>query len=252
MRKVGIQGLNRQLQTQKQYQAVGQTIASEQMKQMQAQLAIFKQNLEEFAKKHKKDINKNPEFRKYFQDMCSKIGVDPLASNKGFWAEMLGVGDFYYELGVQIIEGCVRTRSSNGGLIEIRELLHYLCEIRPQSAQAICEDDIERSIKKLKVLGNGFNLLNIGSKKMVQSVPCELNTDHTTVLLIAQDKGYVEVLELEKELLWPADRIVNTLDLLLKQGIAWIDVPNVGKQLYWFPSLFGGTLKEWRSNPQSF
>jgi hypothetical protein len=36
--------------------------------------------------------------------MCSKIGVDPLASNKGFWAEMLGVGDFYYELGVQIIE----------------------------------------------------------------------------------------------------------------------------------------------------
>jgi len=25
--------------------------------------------------------------------------VDPLASNKGFWAELLGIGDFYYELG---------------------------------------------------------------------------------------------------------------------------------------------------------
>ena len=38
------------------------------------------------------------------QDMCASIGVDPLASGKGFWSEMLGVGDFYYELGVQIVE----------------------------------------------------------------------------------------------------------------------------------------------------
>ena len=34
--------------------------------------------------------------------MCASIGVDPLASSKGFWSEMLGVGDFYYELGVQV------------------------------------------------------------------------------------------------------------------------------------------------------
>lgn len=46
---------------------------------MQEQLKVFKNNLEEFAKKYKKEINKNPEFRKYFADMCSKIGVDPLA-----------------------------------------------------------------------------------------------------------------------------------------------------------------------------
>ena len=26
-------------------------------------------------------------------------GVDPLASNKGFWNDLLGVGDYYYELG---------------------------------------------------------------------------------------------------------------------------------------------------------
>jgi len=32
--------------------------------------------------------------------MCANIGVDPLASNKGFWAELLGIGDFYYELGM--------------------------------------------------------------------------------------------------------------------------------------------------------
>ena len=32
--------------------------------------------------------------------MCEKIGVDPLASSKGLWGEILGLGDFYYELGL--------------------------------------------------------------------------------------------------------------------------------------------------------
>ena len=48
------------------------------------------------------DITRDPAFRAQFHAMCSAAGVDPLASNKGFWAEMLGFGDFYYELGVQI------------------------------------------------------------------------------------------------------------------------------------------------------
>jgi ESCRT-II complex subunit VPS22 len=46
---------------------------------MKEQLVTFKTNLEEFAKKYKNEINKNPVFRKHFQDMCTKIGVDPLA-----------------------------------------------------------------------------------------------------------------------------------------------------------------------------
>lgn len=45
------------------------------------------------------DIKKDAEFRQHFQQMCATIGVDPLASSKGFWSEMLGVGDYYYELG---------------------------------------------------------------------------------------------------------------------------------------------------------
>lgn len=45
------------------------------------------------------DIKKSPAFRAQFHTMCQNIGVDPLASRKGFWAELLGIGDFYYELG---------------------------------------------------------------------------------------------------------------------------------------------------------
>lgn len=37
-------------------------------------------------------------------------------AGKGFWSEMLGVGDFYYELGVQIIEVCLALKHRNGGV----------------------------------------------------------------------------------------------------------------------------------------
>ena len=62
--------------------------------------------------------------------MCASIGVDPLASSKGFWSEMLGFGDFYYELGVQIIEVCMATSHKTGGLMELGELRERLIRSR--------------------------------------------------------------------------------------------------------------------------
>jgi hypothetical protein len=52
-------------------------------------------------RKYKSQIKSDPYFRMQFQTMCEKIGVDPLASSKGIWGELLGLGDFYYELGKQ-------------------------------------------------------------------------------------------------------------------------------------------------------
>jgi len=48
-------------------------------------MAKFKEKLEQFALKHKKDINKNPQLRQEFNQMCAKIGVDPLASKREIW-----------------------------------------------------------------------------------------------------------------------------------------------------------------------
>jgi len=76
--------------------------------------------------KYKNKINSDPEFRHYFHNMCEEVGVDPLASSKGFWADLLGVGDFYYELGVQIIQICLLTRSINGGMITVVDMLNRI------------------------------------------------------------------------------------------------------------------------------
>ncbi|EGG21472.1 EAP30 family protein [Cavenderia fasciculata] len=246
-RGVGIQAIHKANQHQKQLNTVSEQITSEQIKKTNEQLQTFKSNLEEFAIKHKKDIIKNPEFRKHFQDMCSVIGVDPLASNKGFWSQMLGVGDFYYQLAVQIIDVCLRYRSTNGGLIEINTLTDHIRKMRGKAANEISKDDIEVSIAKLKVLGNGFNILKIESKKIVQSVPCELNKDHTDVLINAQhNDGYTSPSILASSLGWSEQRISSVLEVLLNEGMAWIDnqsIQHKGEVIYWFPSLWSSTFE---------
>lgn len=61
-----------------------------------------------------------------------------------------------------------------------------LLNTRGRYGQDITIEDVQTAIKKLKVLGTGFTLLGSGKKQMVQSVPGELNLDHTSLLELAQ------------------------------------------------------------------
>ena len=47
-------------------------------------------------------------------------------------------------------------------------------------------DDLARAIKKLHVMGSGFQILPVGNKRLVQSVPGELSMDHAAALQLAQ------------------------------------------------------------------
>ncbi len=51
---------------------------------------------------------------------------------------------------------------------------------------SLFRDDIIRAIKKLHVLGAGFELIPLQGRQLVQSVPGELNIDHTMLLQSAQ------------------------------------------------------------------
>ncbi|KAG7633101.1 Winged helix DNA-binding domain superfamily [Arabidopsis suecica] len=77
------------------------------------------------------------------------------------------------------------TRSHNGGLISLQELCNHLRQRRKKDRQAVTEDDCLRAISKLKVLGSGFEVITIGKKKLVRTVPTELNKDHNQMLELA-------------------------------------------------------------------
>lgn len=241
-RGAGIGAIKNKNLAQARYKDKGSEIAEDQFSQMTKQMDVFKTNLEEFAAKHKDDIRKDPHFRLQFQEMCASIGVDPLASSKGFWAEMLGVGDFYYELGIQIVEVCLATSHRNGGLIGLEELRDRVVASRGRTSQDISIDDLLRAIKKLRILGNGFTVLNMGNFQLVQAVPGELTMDHTNVLQLAQKLGCVSKKQLVEELKWESERAHRALEFMVKEGMAWVDDQAGSERLYWFPSLFPAAI----------
>lgn len=241
-RKAGVGAIHKQKLEQEKYKDKGTEIQENQFEQMTKQMEVFRINLEEFATKHKNEIKKNSQFRRQFTEMCASIGVDPLASGKGFWS-VLGIGDFYYELAVQIVEVCLAMNYKNGGLISLDELRDRLVQARGRRKehQEITNEDLLAAAKKLRIFGDGFSIVPVGrGKYLVQSVPGELSMDHTAVLQQASLSGnaYISKSLLERELRWEGERTQKALDHMVKEGLAWLDIQGENEPLYWFPSLF--------------
>ncbi|CAG0893002.1 unnamed protein product [Darwinula stevensoni] len=179
-------------------------------------LEAFREKLQSYASRYKNEIRKDPQFRRQFQEMCSSIGVDPLASSKV----------------------CMATSHRNGGLISLEELRERVLVSRGGKKQY--HDDLMRAIKKLRVLGTGFTLIPSGNRYLVQSVPMELSMDHTQVLNVAEGStlGCVTREDLEKGLGWTRERAERALRDMVREGMAWVDEHDLRLPSYWFPALF--------------
>jgi ESCRT-II complex subunit VPS22 len=236
-RGVGIGGLQAANKAKEQYKAVGDEVKQTSHAAALSQLDLFKSKLEEFALHHREDIRRDPAFRAQFHSMCSLIGVDPLASNKGMWAKTLGIGDYYYELGVAIIEVCLATREANGGMIELPQLLARVNKRRGQSREPATTHDVLTAIKKLKALG-AYEVLTIGAKQYARSIPGELSKDCNILISLAEGKGYVTKAQILSSQGWDSIRVDAGLETMLRDGLAMFDNqgPN-GQQLFWILSV---------------
>lgn len=239
-KKVGIGGVLKKRDETKQFSSLGHALEVTKLATVRDVMENFKVALEEFAGKHRARINSDPEFRLQFHKMCIGVGVDPLASSKGFWADFLGVGDFYYDLGVAIIQITLQTRSSNGGIISLAEIMRYMKSSRIKCRQKVTEEDIRRSIEKLAIMGSGFKLINTArGSPMLLSVPLELNRDHEILLSEAQHVGYISDELLQSNYQWTKERFALAIHPLLQEGIVWIDDVN-GIRLFHLPPCSSG------------
>lgn len=239
-RGAGLAAFDKQ-QTTRRFEELSNSISQSQVTHLNSQLTQFRTALTHFASTHREKIKSDPSFRHAFQQMCTSIGVDPLAGPRkgGWWAELLGLGDWQYELGVQIVDVCVSTRERNGGLIEMEELLRMVSKLRGVTGGSITEDDIVQSIKTLEPLGAGYQVVEIGGRKMVRSVVKELDDDQTTILALAQDQGgrIVEDMLIDRRG-WTRERARTALEnMLLRDGLCWLDDQDeVYGRAYWVTS----------------
>lgn len=240
-RKVGVSAVHGKKDQSAQFSKVGKQLEETKLSFVQDVMRNFSTTLAEFAAKHKERINSDPEFRQQFHKMCLSTGVDPLASSKGFWADILGVGDFYFELGVKIIQIAVQARSMNGGIMPIEEMLSKL-RMKKHGGASISIEDIHRAVEKISVLGNGFRILSLGGKSVIISVPLEVTNDHEQLLSVAESEDGMVSAEVMQSLHgWTDERFALIIRPLLSDGMVWLDLHD-GKASYYFPSLSNAGL----------
>jgi ESCRT-II complex subunit VPS22 len=230
--------------------ALGLAHAEERARECAARMTAFKTALESFALSHRAEIARDPEFRRDFVRIARSIGVDPLASSKSIWASALGVGSFYFELGVRAASVCMATRAANGGLISLAELTNRLAMLgggRGSVVGAPSQDDVSAALGKLAVLGDGFQEVKIGGTRFIRSVPDALSSDAAAVLGAVERIGgtgagggggsaFVDAPSIVSRLGWSLSRTNDALDALLRDGVAWVD-KQVSPPRYFFPSL---------------
>jgi len=238
---VGLAAFDRQEQSNRSFAQLSSALSQTQVNHLHSQLNQFRTALAHFASTHRDSIRSDPSFRHAFQQMCSSIGVDPLAGPRkgGWWAELLGLGDWQYELGVQIVDVCVSTRERNGGLIEMTELIRLVSKLRGLGEGLVTENDVMQSIKTLEPLGAGYQVVEIGGRKMVRSVFKELDSDQSEVLAIAQLEGgrIAEDILMQRKG-WTRERSRAALEnMVYRDGLCWLDDQDEQYgRAYWVPS----------------
>jgi ESCRT-II complex subunit VPS22 len=268
MRKgAGISALSRQAASTSSYATLSSSITATQLAQLTSSLATFREQLLLFASKHRGDIRKDPAFRHQFQKMCSAIGVDPLAGGGGggmgkggiggvvgrggggWWTELLGLGEWTYELAVQVVDVCVSTRERNGGVIEMGELIDRVERLRSgpvgsstttsrsgdrieesstsitRNVDRITPDDIHHALTLLRPLHAGYTTHTIGGTTFIRSVPRELDMDQSLLLVLAKDSGGRLREEWVREKTgWSGVRTRTALDdCVMREGLGWVD-----------------------------
>lgn len=175
--------------------------------------------------------------------MCAPLGIDPLASKNTVFGKLMGMGDFYNELGVKVAEVCLASKSRNGGIMSILEIQNALKKKKSKLGMISQEtkvsvSDLQIAIQKLGKLGGGFRTIQVGDSVMVVSVPTELDNDHMEVMKTAQEEGEgVSVEDVMTATGWNQQRASRAIDVLLQEGMAWEDNFK-GETLYWFTSLW--------------
>lgn len=171
--------------------------------------------------------------------------MDPLSSSKGVWS-VLGMGDFYFELSIQIVEICLASAESTGGMMELSEIKERLAKSRRlKKEQEITTEDVLLATKKLKSFGNSFQVHPLGKNRyIIQSIPGELSLQETKALSTAanQENGAVTKSLLMKELGWNEMRTQQAIDKLISEGLVWVDSQCDDEPCYYFPSLFPGRM----------
>lgn len=232
----GLSSLNSKDLTEK-YQNLSSSVLQSQEEQLLTQLQVFQAALISFKSQYASEIIQNEDVRNNFAEVCVAFGIDPLVVASSIVGEENNNTERLNQLCLKIIDSCSRTRTINGGIISIEDLLDIINSdtwVNQDLHLNFEQKDIFEALEHLNVLGNELQIIKIGKKEFIKSIPQEINLDQKKTLEAADILGYVTISILKDNFNWKRIRCQSVIDELVSNGILWVDKSTKGHSTkYW-------------------
>jgi hypothetical protein len=153
---------------------------------------------------------------------------------------IFGRGDYYENLGEEILKLKDMIRNETGGICSLADLYMKMRERRLNIEFGV--DDIEKAVKKLDKAGMIADMHVLGSGlKLIEFVPVGMTEDSRTVLEVAAaSNGYVSLEDLVLKTQWDNERVMRVLQTLEQEGVTRRDSSYAGGTAWYVPSLYKG------------
>jgi len=235
-RGIGAASVLKQRERSQKLTELGERLEANRCEKAKEQLERFRDRLTEFALKYRSRIQEDPVFREQFVSMCDLVGVDPIQLSKessSWLGRILGMGDFYSELSVQILTQCMLQRkSAYGSLLPASKCLDLI------QTDNISLEDLRRAIKSLECFGaGGVRIVTIANEVFISSLPDELSGDSQSILQTFRSREGIALSQLCEQLGWPPQRTMRAIESLINEGVLWVDTCG-GISTYWLLSLW--------------
>jgi ESCRT-II complex subunit VPS22 len=193
--------------------------------QIKTALEELKKKLRKFSAKFREQIVSDPELCRQFLNVCDKIGLDPLVSDRSIWDDIFGGGRFLPEVSVQLLRVVSETRADNGGVMELSECVKKINVRRGGGRYAnVNESDINRCVKELECLGKGILWIEVvGKKSFIFYAPEEIGPDSMHLIGEMGASLKESFSDVCKRLGWSSSRAEMAFTQLISQGVVWVD-----------------------------
>ncbi|KAG0681316.1 hypothetical protein C6P40_004805 [Pichia californica] len=218
------------------YQKLGSSVLQSQKEHLLTQLQVFQAALIQFKNEYSSEIVQNQEVRTNFSEICIAFGIDPLVVASSIIGEKNSSTERTNQLCLKIIEICTQTRSINGGIISMQDLLDLINSdtwVNQDLHLAFQIKDITTALNHLKILGDELQIVTLGKKDYIKSIPQEISSDQQKILETSDIMGYVTITILKDNFKWKRIRCQSAIDELVSNGILWLDKQNGHAIKYW-------------------
>ena len=236
---MGIKDIERKIKIKSAMEKKDAELLLKDISNMMQQVEELKQHLKKLEKKWGKKIKTNKEYYQQIIEIRRSLGL-PEQIGVYEWKEKAGLkekvfgGEFYDQLGIELLEIGKKLSSETGGILSLAELMIRVNKLRP--GKVVGANDITKALETLvkakvippiKTLPSGV--------KIVEFIPANLSEDHETVLNLASREGYITIENLILKTGWSLERANRVLNELVEKGIAIKDTEYMEGTKYWFP-----------------